>query len=489
MLKKKLNAKTEARLQEIMRRGHGLEKLQRFDEAAAEYQKVLDIDRDNIPACQLLGMLRHKLGQNALAEPLLAKVVKAFPRKADLQCAYGAVLSATGDHRKSSVYYRKALEIDPDYLIAQYNLGQELMYLGETEAAIAGYRRALEISPLCAPAYQQLARLCKFVEYNEDVHIMEQLYEQFEGDDRVLLAFGLSVVHRKLGNFERSFDYLLKGNSLHRTSLDYSTARTEATFNEMRQAFNAEILARPVEPTQRELTPIFIIGMPRSGTSLAEQILASHSAVHGCGELKNLTILHKNSFSESGSLVDQVANLSPGRRREMAQQYLDEIALMAKGKRYATDKMPHNFLLVGMIADLFPNARIIHCERNPMDTCFSIFTNLFTGVHSYAYQLDELGHYHLLYQQLMAHWYEVLPGRIYTLNYERMVADTEGEVRKLLDFCELPFEAGCLTFFENERAVVTASNTQIRQPIYTSSVEGWRKFEQGLAPLRAILEP
>jgi tetratricopeptide (TPR) repeat protein len=487
MLKKKLNAKTEARLQEMVRRGHALEKSQRFDEAAAEYQKVLDIDPGNIAACQLLGLLWHKQGQNDLAEPLLAKVVKVFPRKADLQCAYGAVLSATGDHRKSSLYYRKALDLDPEYLIAQYNLSQELMYLGETEAAIAGYRRAVEISPLCAAAYQQLARLCKFTEYDEDVKVMEQLYAQLEGEDRKLLAFGLSVVHKKLGNFQQSFDYLLEANRLHRTTLDYDTAQTEATFSELRQAFNAEVLARPVEPADSDLAPIFILGMPRSGTSLAEQILASHSAVHGCGELKNLTVLYKNTFTENGDLVEQVASLSPGRRREMAQQYLDAVGLMANGKLYATDKMPHNFLLVGMIADLFPNARIIHCERNPLDTCFSIFTNLFTGIHSYAYQLEELGHYYLLYQQLMAHWYEVLPGRIYTLNYERMVAETESEVRKLLDFCGLPFEAGCLSFFETERAVITVSNTQVRQPIYNSSVEGWRKFEAGLAPLRAIL--
>jgi hypothetical protein len=160
---------------------------------------------------------------------------------------------------------------------------------------------------------------------------------------------------------------------------------------------------------------------------------------------------------------------------------------MAGGKRYATDKLPHNFLQVGLIAHLFPHARIVYCERNPLDTCLSIFTNLFTGNHPYAYQLEELGHYYLQHEELMAHWREVLPDRIYTLNYERVVADTEDEVRRLLDFCGLAFEDSCLSFFENERAVVTVSSTQVRQPIYTSSVEGWRKFEAELAPLRRIL--
>jgi hypothetical protein len=142
---------------------------------------------------------------------------------------------------------------------------------------------------------------------------------------------------------------------------------------------------------------------------------------------------------------------------------------------------------VGFIARLLPNAKIIHCERNPLDTCLSIFSNLFTGLHPYAYNLEELGHYYLQYQQLMEYWHQVLPGRIYTLNYEQVVTDTETEVRKLLDFCGLPFEEGCLSFHENERAVVTVSSTQVRQPIYKSSVEGWRRYEKGLAPLRAVL--
>jgi tetratricopeptide (TPR) repeat protein len=487
MLKKKLNAKGEARLQEAMRRGYQLEKHQRLDEAAAEYRKALEISPNHIDTCQLLGMLLHKRGENELAEPLLAKVAKVQTRRADLQAAYGAVLSAIGDHERSIQYYRKALELDPDYLVAQFNFSQEAVYLGETQTAIAGFKRVLELQPLSAPAYQQLARLCKFTEYNDDVRIMEQLYEQLDETDRTLLAFGLSNVYKKLGDDRQSFAYLLEGNRLQRKTIDYARTRTDATFSEIRQAFTPEMLAREAGPVDSDLMPIFIIGMPRSGTSLAEQILASHSEVHGCGELTNMNRLYHKAFDAKSHLATQVANLSGDRRRELARHYLNEIAAMAKDKRYATDKMPHNFLQVGFIKLLFPNVRIIHCERDPLDTCLSLFSNLFTGSHPYAYNLEELGHYYLHYQQLMAYWYEVLPDRIYTLNYERVVADTEAEVRKLLAFCGLPFEEACLSFHENKRAVVTVSSTQVRQPIYTSSVEGWRRFEQELAPLRAIL--
>lgn len=487
MLKKKINAKTEARLQELLRSGYQHEQQQRFDQASAEYRKVLEVDRNNISACQLLGMLYHKQGLNELAEPLLAKVVKAQTRKADLQCAYAAVLSANGDHQKSSLYYQKAIDLQPDYLIAQYNLSQELVYLGNTEAAIAGYRRTLEIEPLCAPAYQQLAGLCDFSEYNDDVRIMEQLFEQLDDDDRKLLAFGLSVVYKKLANYEQSFAYLLEGNRLQRESIDYSAEQTALQFDRIRGAFGPALLANELQQVDSDLTPIFIVGMPRSGTSLAEQILASHSAVHGCGELKNISMLFRDAFPPNCDLVATIDGLGASGRLALAERYIGELEEMAGGERYATDKMPHNFMYLGLIALLFPNARIIHCERNPLDTCLSIFTSLFTGSHPYAYKLEELGHYYQLYQQLMAHWENVLPGRIYTLNYERVVADTESEVKKLLDYCGLPFEEACLSFFETQRAVVTVSATQVRQPIYKSSVEGWRRFENGLAPLRRIL--
>jgi hypothetical protein len=316
---------------------------------------------------------------------------------------------------------------------------------------------------------------------------MEQLYDQLQDIDRTLMAFALANVHKKLGNDQQSFKHLLEGNRLQRQTLDYTPARSEATFNEIRAAYTTEILATPVEPVDHELTPIFIVGMPRSGTSLAEQILASHSLVHGCGELTSMNRLYHTAFNGKSHLGPQVAGLSEGRRQELARIYLDELAELAGGRPYTTDKMPHNFLHVGFITRLFPNARIIHCERHPLDTCFSIFTNLFTGSHPYAYDLEELGHYYLGYQRMMAYWYEVLPGRIYTLNYERVVADTETEVRKLLEFCGLPFEQACLSFHENKRAVVTVSSTQVRQPIYKSSVEGWRRYENELAPLRAVL--
>jgi hypothetical protein len=172
---------------------------------------------------------------------------------------------------------------------------------------------------------------------------------------------------------------------------------------------------------------------------------------------------------------------------DLARRYTGELRKLGNGEHHITDKMPHNFLYVGLIAMLFPTAKIIHCERNPLDTCLSIFSYLFTGRHLYAYKLEELGHYYLLYKQLMAHWHKVMPGRIYTLNYESVVGNTDQEVKMLLDYCGLPFQEQCLAFFNTDRAVVTVSASQVRQPIYKSSVGGWQRFERGLAPLRQIL--
>jgi tetratricopeptide (TPR) repeat protein len=487
MLKKKLSPKNEARLQDLLRRGHALEQQQRVDEALVEYRKALEMDPGNAGACQLAGMLYHKRGDNELAEPLLAKAVKAFPTKADLQCAYGAALTALEQHQKASRHYRKAVELNPHYLIAQFNYAESLVYLGDTEGAIEGFQRALEIEPLCAPAYQQLAGLRKFREYDDDVRIMEQLHAQLEGEDRKLLAFGLSAAHKKLGNYDKSFEYMLDGNRLHRATLNYAHEQSEQIFRGLQRAFDAEALSAEVLPPGRGPTPIFIVGMPRSGTTLAEQILASHSAVHGCGELKNMGRIYRDTFASDRDLITQVRQLPAGTRRDLARRYLDYVAALAAGKPYTVDKMPHNFMYVGLIALLFPNARIVHCERNPMDNCLSIFSYLFSGSHPYASDLEELGQYYLLYRELMAHWERALPGRIHTLNYERVVADTDGEVRKLLDYCGLPFEEACLSFFENDRAVSTISATQVRRPIYTSSVEAWRVYESGLTPLKKAL--
>lgn len=487
MLKKKLNPKNEARLQDMLRRGYALEQQQRPDEALVEYRKALEIDPSNAGACQLAGTLYHKRGDNELAEPLLAKAVKAFPNRADLQCAYGATLTALDNHRKASKHYRRAIELDPNYLIAQFNYSQGLVYLGDMAGAIEGFRRALEIEPLCAAAYQQLAGLCKFREYDDDIRIMEQLHAQLEGEDRKVLAFGLSAAHKKIGNYDKSFEYMLDGNRLHRATLNYSHEQSQQIFGELQRAFDSDAMTAEVLAPERGPTPIFIVGMPRSGTTLAEQILASHSSVHGCGELKNMGRIYRDAFAADRDLATQVRQLTAHARRKLATMYLDDVAALANGKPYTVDKMPHNFMYVGLIALMFPNARIVYCERNPMDNCLSIFSYLFAGSHPYASDLEELGKYYLLHRELMAHWERVLPGRLHTLNYERVVADTETEVRRLLEFCGLPFEEACLSFFENERSVATISATQVRQPIYKSSVEAWRIYEDGLTPLKQAL--
>lgn len=489
MQKKKPNAKKTAKLQEIMRQGHELEKNQKFSDAILKYQSVLDADPGNLAACQLLGMLYFRQEQYRLAEPLIAKVVKFETRKADIQCVYANILSSIGRHSEAIQHYKKALTLTPDYLIALNKLCEELTDLGQFDEAITWTRKFLAFQPRCVGAYRLLARLFNYTEYNEDIRIMEELYETASLADRKTLAFALSTAYKKLSQPEKSFEFLLEGNRLQNESNGYSNesngysfANDAKMFREIQQTFTHDLFANATTlPHSEQITPIFIVGMPRSGTTLTEQILASHSAVYGAGELDYIAKFHSTVHRNPSLLKDMPA------LAELAKSYLDEVRMLANGERYITDKMPHNFLNIGLIALLFPTAKIIHCERNAMDNCYSIFTNRFNDTHGYACNQEYLGRYYLMYQQLMEHWQRVLPGKLYSVKYEHMVNDTEQQARMLLDHCGLPFEEACLYFYNTDRAVKTISATQVRRPIYKSSVDSWRRFEHELTPLKKAL--
>jgi len=471
-----------------MRQGYELEKNQNFSGAILKYQSVLHDDPGNLAASQLLGMLYFRQEEYRLAEPLIAKVVKFETRKADIQCVYANILSSIGRHSESIQYYKKALTLTPNYLIALNKLCKELVDFGQFDEAITWTRKFLAFQPRCVGAYRQLARLSNYTEYNEDIRIMEELYENANLADRQALAFSLSNVYKKLSQFEKSFEFLLEGNRLQSESINYSHEVSEKIFHDIQQTFDSDFFANAAPPPNSEITPIFILGMPRSGTTLTEQILATHSAVYGAGELDYMGRLH-STIRRNASLPngENLRDMSAQKLATLAEGYLNELRMLANGENYITDKMPHNFLSIGLIALLFPSAKIIHCERNPMDNCYSIFTYLFNDEHAYACNQEHLGRYYLLYQELMEHWQRVLPGRLYTVKYEQMVDNTEQQVRMLLDHCGLPFEEACLSFYDTDRAVKTISATQVRRPIYKSSIDGWKRFERELQPLKKTL--
>ena len=298
---------------------------------------------------------------------------------------------------------------------------------------------------------------------------------------KVYLHFALAKALEDVGDYRRSFEHLLQGNALKRREVNYNEAANQQTIAGLIYAFDSALLARFQGMGDRSTVPIFVLGMPRSGSTLVEQILASHPLVHGAGELMNLSRVVK----EASDAARRPQGLAGGTRsfeaddyRRIGQEYLASLPPLPEGKTRITDKAPGNFFQVGLIHLALPNARIIHTLRDPVDTCLSCFSRLFTRGQTYSYNLSELGRYYRGYRELMAHWQSVLPaGAMLDVSYEEVVDNLEEQARRLIDFCGLPWDDRCLSFHKTRRPILTASSVQVRQPVYRTSVQRWRRYE------------
>jgi hypothetical protein len=298
----------------------------------------------------------------------------------------------------------------------------------------------------------------------------------------VNLQFALGKAFEGQEDFDAAFHHYSTGNKLQRSMLDYSDAEREVTAQHIMTVFDRELLDQSTDTGCQSDAPIFVLGMPRSGTTLTEQILASHSAVEAGGELKTLRSLASGVGFPMAFLATDSVDL-----KAAGEAYLAATGLSDKGR--FTDKMPENYLLIGLIRLILPNARIINCRRTPADTCISCYCIKFgAGSILYSYDLQEIGLEYRRYQRVMEHWEDVMPGAIYNLNYEDLINDQEGETRRLLDYCDLPFESACLQFSKTKRIVDTASASQVRKGLYRTSAGRWKQYEKHIEPLLAVLD-
>ena len=308
---------------------------------------------------------------------------------------------------------------------------------------------------------------------------------------RIRYWFALGKAREDVGHYDEAFAAYAEGNRLQHELLPCDEARADAMLERLTTVFDRDFFAARREVRGCDKAPIFIVGMPRSGTTLLEQILASHPAVHGAGELPDLNqVIMDAPARAERRFPDFVPDLQPDDFRRMGEAYAERVWRLAPGAQHITDKMPANFFYIGMIRLMLPNAKIIHAMRDPMDSCFSNFARLFNDTMEFAYDLGTLGRYYVRYIKLMQHWHSVLPaGSILDLRYEHMVADTEGQARRILDYLGLPWDDKCLAFHQNKRHVKTASVAQVRKPIYKTSVARWRRFESHLQRLLEIVQP
>ena len=393
--------------------------------------------------------------------------------------------------------FDKAIEQQPDYAEAYARKGNFLIELGKMREAETPLNRALELDPANVAALSALMSLKRAKLDGPRFVQLEALYGRratLPDDKRVPLDFAMGKALEDLGRHDEAFAAYAEGNGLHWAKHPYDEAEQKRTIQTRRSFFSRELFGKcaelaaklPAVPGDR--IPVFIVGMPRSGTTLIEQVLASHPSLFGAGELRTLDRLAQPvelPSIDTPSLEERLLDL-----RRLGQTYLDEVWKLAPKARYITDKLPGNFMRLGLLQLMLPQAKIIHAMRDPMDSCFSCYALRFKEGHEYCYDLATLGRYYLRYRQLMQHWHEVLPaGRILDLRYEDMVADLEGQARRLLDYVGLPWDPACLDFHQNKRAVSTASMTQVRRPIYKTSVARWKHFEQHLGPLLEIIRP
>ena len=467
-----------------------------LDDAEFLLESAAEFEPDNIAVrLDLIEVLRKRQKHEAALEQCRL-LLDRDPDSPVFLSRYAVEALAVGDYDAALAGFDKVLATLPGDAGTLAGRAHALKTMGRTEDAIEAYRAAIAAMPGYGEAWYGLANLktYRFTDAELDEMQAREAAPGLRTHDRIQLCFSLGKAYEDRGAYDTSFAFYERGNDLKRVQTRYTPQIMEREFAAQIAACTPELFAHQGGKGYPAPDPIFIVGLPRAGSTLLEQILASHSQVDGTLELPDiLATAHRlrgrSRGDGTGRYPGVLHELDEEQLRALGEAYLDNTRIHRQGAPFFTDKMPNNFRHVGLIKLILPNARIIDARRAPMACCFSGFKQLFAEGQEFTYGLDEIGRYYRGYVELMDHWDRVLPGQILRVQYEDVVADLEGQVRRILDFCGLPFEQACLDFHANERAVRTASSEQVRQPIYASGVEQWRHFERHLAPLKSALGP
>ncbi|MFO1466231.1 MAG: sulfotransferase [Steroidobacteraceae bacterium] len=472
-------------------------RLGRYADSAALLERCLELAPSFHAARQNYAIILGRQNRPAEALHHIEQLLAVDARNPSYRNLKAVMMARIGDYQESIEIYSKLLATHAASAKIWMSYGHALGTAGREADAIAAYRRAIQIAPHLGEAYWSLANLKTFRFMDEEVGAMRAQLARtdLEDTDRLHFDFALGKALEDVREYEACFAHYASGNLIRRRQIGYEPDQTTSLVRRSRQVYTREFFAARSSWGCEAPDPIFILGMPRAGSTLLEQILASHSSVEGTMELPNmlkvaLSLADRHAQSDDDRYPGLLAQLPAGEFRRLGEQYLAETRIHRHtDKPLFIDKMPNNCLHVGLIHLLFPRARIIDARRHPLACGYSVFKQHFARGQSFSYGLEDIGRYYRDYVELMAHMDEVLPGRIHRVIYERMVEDTEDEVRRLLEYCGLPFEEACLHFYQNERAVKTASAQQVRRPIYREGVDHWRHFEPWLGPLKQALGP
>lgn len=472
-------------------------RLGRYDDAQNLLERCLELAPGFEAARHNYAVVLHRHNQSARALAELDRLLTANPRHPAYRNLRAAVLSRLGDYEAAIKAYTDVLEQYPSNAKVWMSYGHALKTAGKAPEAIHAYRRSTALAPQLGESWWSLANLKTFRFAPEEIDTMrgQLACTDLTDEDRLHFHFALGKALEDGQAYGESFEHYERGNKLRRSHIHYDADENHALLERSRQVLTADFFAARAAHGAAAADPIFIVGLPRSGSTLLEQILSSHPLVEGTQELPNIIEIARQLsggkiFDKDSPYPRVLGSLSTDQLRAAGERYIEATRVFRKTDRpFFIDKMPNNFAHVGLIQLILPNAKIIDARRHPLACCFSGFKQHFARGQHFTYGLEDVARYYRDYVELMAHVDSVLPGRVHRVIYEVLVENVEAEVRRLLDYCDLPFDERCLKFFENDRAVRTASSEQVRRPIYRDAVEHWRHYEPWLAPLKHALGP
>lgn len=467
-------------------------------QAEAAYRQACACEPDNLKYIMDFARFKSKQFELEQALQILQQAIDKEPGNPTPLIFRGSIFMEAGRHEQALAVFDEVTAQHPDAAGAHFNRAACLQMMGRIDDARAAYEKALTLDPSLDGHSQYVTLRKAYKDKNPLSDVYIQLLERRAAEGmpmstRIDSNFALAKLYDMVGNPDRAFDYLETANALKRSTIKWTMADIREDIDETNQFFDKTFIENFRGAANSELAPIFIVGMPRSGTTLTEQILAAHSKVNPGGELTflgNSTMKFISEWLDKKSVLLQNKPAVTDGLKVIADAY-DRLTkyLQLPGKRF-TDKMPGNYLNVGFIYLLFPNASVIHCHRNPIDNCLSCYERLFPKGLNFSYDLHELGEYYRAYTETMQLWEKIIPADfVLNLEYEQVVADPENQIRRILDFCGLEFEEACMNFHEVKRTVTTASSLQVRQPLYQTSVERWKKYGDRLGPLLESLGP
>lgn len=467
---------------------HAFQRLGKFSAMLVAARRAADLEPENVGAQLRVVESQIYVGDIASALRRLDELETRFAMNADLLQDIAQMYLHCAAHTQASLCYERAVQLQPTHAPFLYNLASSYVALGKIAQAEALFTQVLALAPSDLGAYLNRSMLKSWTPGTNHIEelsgVLQRLPANHPGE--VPLSYALAKEYEDIGEPEKSFALVKRGADRRRSMLAYKVANDVAAMEKIAQVFDATLLTAANQSGSLE-TPLFILGLPRSGTTLVDRILSSHSQVASLGEITNFVFALMQLASGAGGKFEMIQRSAQINFRRLGQIYCDGIKGYGNSAPHLINKTPDNFLYLGLIHLALPGAKVVHLRRHPLDSCYAMYKTLFRMGYPFSYSLHDLGHYYLAYHRLMAHWRMLIPDSFIDIDYEALVNDQEGTTRALLDYCGLAWEPACLNFHENASPAATASAAQVRRPVYRDSVQRWRQYADQLSPLSDFL--